>query len=194
MTLLGRILGLFPLFHMLSIGLAGWLYPYVLPLAIYAIPLFFNRIHAFFYPVREGISRLDLPIYSAWWGCHQFQSLFNAFPFLETPLRLIPGAYSFWLRCWGSSIGKNVYWTARIEVVDRHLVELGDHVIVGHKVILSAHSIYNKRGKTYLFIRRIKIGSQCIIGADSKLGPGTQISDGQFVPFQTVLTVNKRLG
>lgn len=163
-------------------------------LMIYAMPVFLFRIHNFFLKVPEGMSRLDLPVYSPWWASHQFQAVFNAFPFLEAFLRLIPGFYSFWLRLWGSQVGKGVYWTPRVEILDRNLVSVGDRAIFGHKVILCSHAIVKKdNGSTLLYVKKVCIGPDAFIGAGSQLGPGAVIAVKQVVPFGTVLTINKKI-
>lgn len=202
MTFWGRVVTFFPLIHFLAVLTAGFALLrtpgcgslFLLVSALYVFPLLSFRIHNCFFPLREGISRLDLPIYSSWWGSHQFQAVFNACPALEACLRIIPGLYSFWLRLWGSSIGRGVYWTSRVEVMDRSLLEVGYGAILGHKVILISHVIKRKaNGKTILYVSKIKIGSQAFIGAGTKLGPGTEITPHQVLPVETLLTVNKKL-
>ncbi|MFI5342626.1 MAG: acyltransferase [Chlamydiales bacterium] len=161
---------------------------------IYALPVLFYRIHNHCIRLCEGGSRLDLPLYSPWWASHQFQGVFNAFPSLEAFLRLIPGVYSFWLRTWGSKVGRRVHWTPRVEIIDRSLIEVGDDVIFGHKVIIVSHAITKKKnGIIRLYVKRVRIGSGVFIGAGSKLGPGTVIAPNQIVPFETLLTINKRI-
>src|SRR5262249_28318299 len=91
---------------------------------LYPLPAARFRVHDLLWPLVEGRSRLDAPGYSPWWGGHQFQVMYTAFPALEAALRLVPGAYSAWLRLWGSRIGRRVHWTPRVEITDRSLLEV----------------------------------------------------------------------
>ncbi len=202
MTFLGKTITFFPLFHLIAIIAAGMkllIQPALFSLMlffliIYVLPVVLYRIHNRFFPLIEGGTRLDLPIYSPWWASYQFQGIFNAFPFLEALLRLIPGAYSFWIRGWGSKVGENVHWTPQVEIIDRSLIDVGDNVIFGHKVIIVSHVVFKKKnGVVRLFVRKVRIGSGAFIGAGSKFGPGTVITANQIIPFETLLTVNKRI-
>src|SRR6266851_3058498 len=64
-----------------------------------------------------------------------------ALPLLELFLQLTPGAFSLWLRLWGSRIGRRVHWTPRVEIADRSMLAVGDDVVFGHKVECYAHAI-----------------------------------------------------
>jgi hypothetical protein len=202
MTFWGKAITFFPLFHLfivvttgiIMIKLQTFFSLIFLFFVIYLLPVLLFRIHNIFFPLKEGKSRIDLPTYSSWWASYNFQSLFHAFPFLESFLRLIPGTYSLWLRLWGSRIGKNVSWTPRVEIIDRSLIEIGDNVILGHKVIIVSHVVFRKKnGSQFLYIKKVRIGSGSFIGAGSKFGPGTVISSNKIIPFETTLTINKRV-
>ena len=92
MSLLGIVMSLFPAFQMTAI--TGALYlcltrtdaqSFVLLLFfIYLFPLLCFRLHQKIWPLKEGLSRLVGEGYSPWYGSHQLQVLFIAFPFFET--------------------------------------------------------------------------------------------------------------
>jgi hypothetical protein len=201
MSWLSRLLLFFPSFHLLLIGTVFYRWTCTPSLSlfllgigtIYLFPLILFRIHHFFFPLQEGRSYLDDPHqYSPWWGGHQIQLIFCAFPFLESLLRLIPGLYSFWLRLWGSKIGKNVYWTPLVVIEDRNLMEVGHQVLFGHKVECYAHVVYqNRRGRFWLYTRKIRIGDFSFIGAGSRLGPGACVPEKAKLPILTDLRVNQ---
>jgi len=202
MTYWGRAITFFPLFHISLIIGTGvlficnptWIAFLLVIFILYVFPLLIFRLHNKYIPLKEGKSRLDTPTYSPWWTAYHFQVLFNTFSCLEAFLRLIPGAYSFWLRRWGSKIGRNVQWTPLVEIVDRSLIEVGDRVIFGHKVIIVSHVITRKEsGMTVLYLKKVRIGSNVFVGAGSRFGPGTVISPDQIIPFQTLLTINKKI-
>ena len=151
------------------------------------------RLHHLWFPVREGFSQIDGKGYSPWWGGHQIQAIYLAIPQLEAALRLIPGAFSLWLRMWGSKVGAAVYWTPRVDIVDRNLLDIGDRVIFGDKVECFGHVFKPKQGRLLLYVKRVHIGRHVFIGAGSRLGPGVRIADGANVPVLSVLFPNQNL-
>lgn len=153
--------------------------------AIYGLPLATFRVVNAFAPLREGRSYLDGPRYSPWWGSHQVQRVFIAVPQLESLLQLIPGAFSLWLRLWGSRVGRRVHWTPRVEIADRSLMDVGDDVVFAHKVECYAHAIKPRRGRLVLYVRRIRVGSRAFISAGARLGPGARVREDVFVPILT---------
>ncbi|OLP19364.1 acyl transferase [Leptolyngbya sp. 'hensonii'] len=201
MTFLSRILSFFPAFVLVTIAVA-FLYLCIAPgvlsilallFSFYGFPLLVFRLHNVFYPLQEGISDLIGPTYSPWWGSHQIQSLYIAFPALESILRLIPGAFSLWLRLWGARIGRSVYWTPKLEIADRSLLEIGDRVIFGYQIALCSHIIKPRRQNLMLYVRRIKIGSEAFLGSGSYIGPGVEIEAGTSVPIASHLYLNTKV-
>lgn len=195
MTLGGRIISLFPLFYLLSV--IGWLtkmfYEFeltdiaVLFLIIYVLPLILHRIHFFFFPFSDGYWDLGEKRYNPWWASHMFQFPFIACPWLESVLHFVPGLYSAWLRAWGAKIGKDVYWTPRVEIVDRGLIEVGDRAVFGHISAMCSHMVAEIEGKPCLVVKKIVIGEKVFVGADSQLGPGV------IIPPRTKLKPKSRL-
>ncbi|MBD2005981.1 MULTISPECIES: acyl transferase [Cyanophyceae] len=160
--------------------------------SLYGFPLLVYRIHGLFYPIKEGISYLGTKEYSPWWGSHQIQVIYIAFPALETLLRLIPGAFSIWLRLWGAKVGKSVYWTPQLEISDRGLVEIGDRVIFGHGIGIYSHIIKPKKNDLMLYVKKVKIGTNVFLGAWNHVGPGVAVEDATYVPVATHLYPNKK--
>jgi acetyltransferase-like isoleucine patch superfamily enzyme len=189
MTIGGKVVTAFPVLHF-SIVVASALYfiithdPWALILivaSIYVFPLLVFRLHNIFWPLTEGSFDISAPKYNAWWASYQFQSLFIAFPILETPLHFIPGGFSAWLRLWGSRIGKRVLWTPRVEIVDRGLMDVGSHVVVGHIAAFCSHMIVPKNGKMILVVKKVSLGDGSFIGADAQFGPGGASAPGELV-------------
>src|ERR1044072_2436606 len=109
MTLLGRIISFYPTMILLLL-LADILWfgywpsviqPMLFLFIIYILPPLSLRAHQAVFPIKEGRSNLAKRQYSPWWGAHQIQVLYTAVPQLEALLRIIPGAYSAWLRLCG---------------------------------------------------------------------------------------------
>jgi hypothetical protein len=200
MTPLSTILSFFPALVMLMTGvsfLCICFYPGILSImalliSLYVFPLLIYRIHEYYYPLKEGISYLGTKNYSPWWGSHQIQVIYIAFPVLETLLRLIPGVFSLWLRLWGSKVGKNVYWTPQLEISDRSLIEIGDNVVFGNGVGIYSHIIKPKKQDLLLYVKKVKIGNNVFLGAWNHIAPGVTIVDGTYVPVFTHVYPNKK--
>lgn len=199
MTPLSWVLSFFPALVMVGaiatflsfcITANGW--SLLLLIAIlYGLPPLVHRLHQWRYPIVEGISYLQGKTYSPWWGSHQIQAIYIAFPALETALRLIPGLFSAWLRLWGATVGKQVYWTPKLEISDRSLLDIGDRVVFGYQVGLYAHAIKPRRDNLMLYIERIRIGNDVFLSGGVQIGPGVAIADGTFVPTSTHLYPNQ---
>ena len=158
---------------------------------LYLYPVLIFRIINVFFPLRDGVSDIMAKGYNPWWGSHMIQSIYFACPWLEGILRTIPGAYSFWLRLWGAKIGANIYWTPNIEVDDRPLIEIGSNCIIGHKLHFLPHVITPRDGILSLYVKKIKIGNECFLGAGSRLGPGVTIDDKTSIPILTDGQINQ---
>ncbi|MGD1804826.1 acyltransferase [Dapis sp. BLCC M126] len=158
---------------------------------LYGIPLIIYRIHNIFYPIEPGVTYLLGKKYSPWWGSHQIQIIYIAFPILEIILRFIPGLFSIWLRLWGAKIGRNIYWTPKLEIADRGLIEIGNNVVFGYGVQLYSHVIKPKNDNLMLYTKKITIGNNVFIGAGSRFGPGVKIKDETFIPVTTDIYPNK---
>jgi len=163
----------------------------IIPGILYGIPLFTFRVINLFSPLKEGASYIGESGYSPWLGSHKIQMIYHSFPVLERVLILVPGLFSLWLRLWGSKIGKSVYWTPHTEVVDRTHLEIGDHVFIGNKVYLSPHVVTRKRGRFFLYFKRVRIGDGAFIGAGSRFGPGATVEAGAHVPLLSDFYVNR---
>lgn len=183
MTLLSVLVSLFPLSQILLLlaqAYAAIAYPSLLNLllplfTLYLYPVCCYRLLNLWKPLQAGHANLRERSYNPWWGSHQFQLFYFACPFVEGLLRLVPGLYSAWLRLWGAKVGKGIYWTPNVEIDDRPLLEIGDDVILGHKVHLIAHVIIPYKGRLSLFVKPIQIADRAFIGAGSVLGPGVRV-------------------
>lgn len=195
MTIGGKLISLFPMLYLLSV--VGFIYKMflnfmpsdilVLMGIIYLLPLILYRIHFIFFPFTDGYWVLSEKKYNPWYASHMFQYPFVACPWIESLLHFIPGLYSCWLRAWGSKIGKGIYWTPRVEIIDRGLIEVGDYVVFGHISAFCSHMVADIEGKPSLVIKTIRIGEKSFIGADSQLGPGA------VVPARTKLKPKTRM-
>lgn len=205
MTLLSTLLSFFPAAVIGLAGLTGmWLCLAnswtvgllrlgLLLFVLYGLPVLAYRVHHWGYPLVEGISYLRGKPYSPWWGSHQIQLIYIAFPVLETALRLIPGAFSAWLRLWGAKVGQQVYWTPGLEIADRGLLTIGSRVVIGHRVGLYAHVIKPKHQDLLLYVKGIYIGDDAFVGAGSRLGPGVVVPPGSYLGAGSDLYPNQKI-
>jgi hypothetical protein len=162
-------------------------------LIIYLLPVTVYRLINKFLPLTEGVSYINITQpYSAWMGAQKIQLIYNAFPCFEKFL-ILTGLYSPWLRLWGSQIGKQVYWTPNIQIVDRTHIEVGDGAFLGNHCYLSPHIVKRKNGKFMLVFKTIKIGRGVFIGAYSRIGPGCEIADGVDIGLRTDLIFNQKV-
>jgi hypothetical protein len=199
MTLLSKIMTIFPLLHAVVILAALTCFAktpslssvFLIFFSVYLLPLISFRVMGLIFPIKEGRSDLAKDNYSPWWGGHQIQLLFYVVPQFEAFLRVIPGAFSLWLRLWGSKVGKNVYWTPSVEIDDRSMVEIGNYVIFGHKVELVSHVVGGKKGVFSLYSKNIVIGEGSFVGAGSRLGPGAELEAGCFLPVLSDIYIDE---
>jgi hypothetical protein len=195
MTLGGRLVTFFPAlwFFLLGGQILRMLQNYqwsdipILIAIIYLFPLIIHRIHSLIFPLSDGYWILSEKKYNRWWASHMFQYPFIALPWLESILHFFPGLYSCWLRAWGSKIGRGVFWTPRVEIIDRGLVEIGDNVIIGHLVTMCSHMVAEIEERPALIIKKIIIGERSFIGADSQFGPGAVIAPKSKIKVKTRL-------
>lgn len=200
MTRLSLLFSFFPTFILLLVlSSLSWLilqpslFSFLtLFICLYGFPLIIYRIHQHFYPIPEGISYLKGKEYSPWWGSQQIQLIYNTFPFLEKILHLVPGLFSFWLRLWGAEVGKNVYWVPNVHILDRGLMKIGDNVLFGYNVQISAHAIKPKKDNFLLYVKRIEISSNVFVSGDVKIGPGVEVEEGAFIPYGKTISLRKK--
>ena len=105
MTIYGKLISLFPILNVALVLAAligfivdpGFVQGLAILFAIYIFPLACFHIHQYICPLTEGETPLNKR-YSAWYGTYMIQNMHMTFPSFERLLRLIPGAFSFWLR------------------------------------------------------------------------------------------------
>lgn len=184
MRLAMLLLNLVPLLHLVA-TLGCFFLPMSWPLrlasaamVLYLVPVLPGRL------LRESLRRAPSRIppdsidFLKWWAAFQCQVLFLRFPAFEEILRCIPGLYSFWLRLWGSRIGKLTYWAPHTIILDRGFLDIGDHVVFGAGVRLNPH-VMERDGELLLSLAPVTIGDDAMIGGYSLLTAGTVIADGE---------------
>lgn len=129
-----------------------------------------------------------------WFLYYQLQSVYSHFAFFERFLKIFPGAYSAWLRLWGSKIGRAVNWTPECQIVDRGHLEIGDRAFIGNRSYLSAHVLKKSKDRYFLYVKRIQIGADTMISYQAHISPGVVIGSRVHVEPGAELYPNMRVG
>jgi hypothetical protein len=162
---------------------------------IYVLPPTVLRIVLRWAPLKPGILNISGRVFCPWLASHNIQGFYDALPYLESLLRVIPGSYSMWLRMWGSRVGYGVEWPVRMDVLDRGLMDIGNRVVFSREVELSAHVRQKAEGgASRVLVRPVRIGSYAFIGSGVRMGPGAVAPHNASVPALAVIDVNQTFG
>jgi hypothetical protein len=181
--LLMLALNFLPLWHVLLAGSVLFLltahWPVRLAAALgvlYFLPPLAARLILFLVSIPPGKIAVGSRAFFGWWTLFQLQIVFCRLSILEEILRLIPGAYSLWLRLWGSRIGRLTYWSPGTTITDRSFLQIGNDVVFGAGVRLNAHVLARDQdGRMELLLAPLKIGDRAVVGGYSLLTAGTEI-------------------
>ncbi|MFN6569401.1 DapH/DapD/GlmU-related protein [Dendronalium sp. ChiSLP03b] len=80
-----------------------------------------------------------------------------------------------------------------MEIADRGLIEIGDRVVVGHRVGIYSQVIKPRKQDLMLYVKKVKIGNNVFVGAGSHLGPGVVIDNNTFVAAVTNLYPDRQV-
>jgi hypothetical protein len=167
----------------------------LLLLVLYALPPMVQRVMFRWAPLKQGIACIDGRVFCPWLASHHIQAFYDALPYLEALLRVIPGFYSMWLRMWGSRVGYGVEWPVRIDVLDRGLMDIGNRVVFSREIEFSAHARRKLgEGKSSVLVRMVRIGSYAFIGAGARISAGASVPSNASVPEMAIVRVNEVFG
>lgn len=167
----------------------------LLVFVLYLLPPMILRIVYRWAPLKHGVVAIDAKRFCPWLASHHIQAFYDALPYLESLLRVIPGFYSAWLRMWGSRVGYGVEWPVRMDVLDRDQMEIGNRVVFAREIELSAHARRKVEGEGLrVLVRPPRIGSYAFVGAGAQVGPGAVVPHNASVPAMTVVDVNATFG
>ena len=169
-------------------SLAPWVLGLTLILYVYLLPPLLSRLVFFFVGRPERKQPLLSAKGLAWWFSAQTQILFLRFPAFEELLRLVPMCYSFWLRLWGSRIGKNVYWSPGVHIMDRPFLVIGDYAVIGYGAGFSSHYTEpNEQKAADLFFGLVEIGDRATVGGAAGMGAGSRLTAEERLPATFML-------
>jgi acetyltransferase-like isoleucine patch superfamily enzyme len=177
LLLVGGVIGLY------FADVLGWVSAAFALAMIYVYPIVVTRLIFAFLGKPNSRTKVFSPEFYAWWASLQMQMHFIRFPIFEEALRMIPGLYSFWLRCWGARIGKYTYWGARAKIMDRPFIQIGDYAVIGYGAGFTSHHFNMAYGKDPEFIfGEPVVGDYAIMGGMSGLAPGAEVAPGETLP------------
>jgi hypothetical protein len=76
----------------------------------------------------------------------------------------------------GCRLGKNV-WINTLQLNDPYLVSIGDNTVIGGDAVITPH-VYESGS---LILEPVRIGKNCLIGAEAYICPGVTIGDGSVI-------------
>jgi acetyltransferase-like isoleucine patch superfamily enzyme len=102
-------------------------------------------------------------------------------------LPLLPLRIRFLKLC-GLKMGKSSVLTGSELIHDPYLVEIGEQTLIGGWSQITAHL-----GEKKLWVKKVKIGNNCLIGGKSFIMPGVIIEDNVTVALNSVVLKNTHL-
>ena len=89
---------------------------------------------------------------------------------------------SLFYRMMGAQLGRNVQINSK-NVADISLLEIGDNSVIGGNATVIAH-IFERRG---LKLKKVKMGSNVVVGLNSVIMPGVEIGDNSIIPAGSIV-------
>ena len=100
----------------------------------------------------------------------------------------IPQLYAMYLSMVGAKIGKHVFFGGRNTISDPCVLEIGSNTLIGGGATIMGHL-----GEDKLVIKKVKIGSHCLVGAEALVMPGVTLEDRVVLGGKSLVTKNKTL-
>ncbi|MFO8078543.1 MAG: DapH/DapD/GlmU-related protein [Thermoplasmatota archaeon] len=100
----------------------------------------------------------------------------------------IPQLYAIYLSLVGAKIGKHVFFGGRNTISDPCVVEIESNTLIGGGATIMGHL-----GEDKLVIKKVKIGSHCLVGAEALIMPGVTLEDKVVLGGKSLVTKNKTL-
>ena len=137
-------------------------------------------------PRRAELTIADLPAPLLDWARYAIMShlvhVIAGTMFRSTPV------WIWYLRRNGARIGRHV-WVNSLQVSDDCLLDIGDEVVIGAGVHLSAHTV--ERGR--LLLAPITLGARTTIGVGAHVGVGVETGEGTQIGAMSVVPKHARL-
>jgi len=144
------------------------------------------KILRIFLPMKEGVYRYEThPIDCFGWNLYGFLCIVHLNLFYDKILLPIPFRKGFY-QLMGASIGGGIVPISG-QLLDPQLITLGANAHIGEDAMLTPHAVTSDN---QLYIAKITIGENVMIGAKSTLMPGVTVGDGAMVNAMALVTMN----
>lgn len=138
-----------------------------------------NRI----YPPKQGIFEKGS---REWRGMH-FRYWTAYFPIWIARALPLPWADLLCYRFFGAKLGKSL--VTYEGYIDPLWVEIGDNTMTSLHICIFSHLIYHEK----VFIKKVEIGKNCIIGPHTIIMPGTKIEDEGILGANSFTAIDQHL-
>ncbi len=144
------------------------------------------KILRLFLPIEEGVySYQTHPLECFGWNLYGFLCITHLNLFYDKILLPIPFRKGFY-QLMGAQIGGGIIPISG-QLLDPHLISLGSNTHIGEDALLTPHAVTSDNK---LYIGRIIIGENTMIGAKSTIMPGVEIGNGAMVNAMSLVTMN----
>jgi len=137
-------------------------------------------------PMKEGTYNYqDHPLACFGWNLYGFLCITHLNLFYDKILLPIPFRKGFY-QLMGSSIGGGIIPISG-QLLDPHLITLGTNSHIGEDAMLTPHAVTSDNK---LYIAKITIGPNAMIGVKSTLMPGVKVGEGAMINAMSLVTMN----
>ena len=152
------------------------------------ISILFIRLVLFFYPLKSGICRLNNDLSSYIWSLVSFIAISHLF-LLYTNILIPPPLRKLFYQCLGAKIAPGLSIISG-KILDPYLVTIGKNVIIGEEVLITSHAISTGN---MLFLGKIKINDNAIIGIRSIIMPDVVIGENSLIKPGSIVQTGSRI-
>ncbi len=144
------------------------------------------KILRLFLPMEEGIySYQTHPLECFGWNLYGFLCITHLNLFYDKILLPITYRKGFY-QLMGAQVGDGIIPISG-QLLDPHLITLGSNSHIGEDAMLTPHAVTSDNK---LYIGKIIIGENAMIGAKSTIMPGVKIGNGAMVNAMSLVTMN----
>jgi len=142
-----------------------------------------------FLPMNEGVyTYQDQPLECFSWNLYGFLCITHLNLFYDKILLPIPFRKSFY-QLMGASIGDGIIPISG-QLLDPHLISIGSNAHIGEDAMLTPHAVTSNN---QLYIGKITIGENVMVGAKSTIMPGVSVGEGAMINAMSLVTMNTHI-
>ncbi len=140
-------------------------------------------------PMKEGVySYAEEPLAAFAWNLYGYLCITHLNLFYDKILLPIPFRKPFF-QLMGARIGGGIVPISG-QLLDPHLITLGANAHIGEDALLTPHAVTSDNR---LYIKRIEIGENVMIGAKSILMPGVRVGKGAMVNAMSLVATDTEI-